>query len=319
MPTELTTRVIDRALAEARETGRRRDLTCSRTPGLVLNVRRAGASWRYQFHVGRRVIKLRLGELDTWSLDQARALAAEARAMVRDGRGLPDADWVRRKMRAHGKVVDTPAPTIAEIRRWTFAEARTRYLDEIARTRRPDTLRDYRGKLGHRELACFERIAVGKITVEEMARAVHRIPQHATASGVVRVLKAMWGWLARPEHVGDSGVTPGAMQTLRAPEQALVAVEGAPGGYVPTPDEIGVVLAACRSGGLWDGWSRPLALAVYTGQRRRTITTARGADFSPRRDAGMEGLWQIPVRFRKSGRTKPGTVNRRGKRTPFSG
>jgi hypothetical protein len=85
----------------------------AKSAGLVLRVGPSGAVWQFRYGLNHKDCRLILGDLDTWSVSEARDIVARAQAMLRDRLGVPDADWVERLKVATGKAeaaLLAPAP-----------------------------------------------------------------------------------------------------------------------------------------------------------------------------------------------------------------
>lgn len=303
--------------------------------GLVLRVGRRGAKWAWRTELAGRTIRLTLGDIDLLTLTQARALAGEAMHQVRDVRSKVDDDWVRTEL-VRMRVVPAPPPpepekeTLKELldkldrdKHWTFAQARERYLEDVKRTKREDTWNDYRIILHAPELARFENQKVFLITIERLAEVVaetHRTGRERRAEKLADCIRPMWTWMAGSAQKLSSGVGPGVMKGLKAPERSRVEAgdeeedDDEQGSYVPTVEELGRVLAICRAGVMHTVVASAIELLVMTAQRRRTVVNAR------RRDFVVEGdtmVWRIPPAFRKTARKRG--VKRRTHDLPLNG
>jgi integrase len=240
-----------------------------------------------------------------WSIAEARDLVGRAQAMLRDRTGIPDTDWLDRQRSAAGKgepVRQVEAVPPRQLFRWTFEEGRRLYLDDIQRTRRPATHADYRGMLMLPDLDDLEGRALPTITRQELATIiarVHRSGRESTAEHLVRVLRPMWKWLADDARVDKSGVAPGILDRLAAPERTLD--EQGDDAYVPPLEEVGRIIAIARSGAVDSIIGSAIELSAWTAQRRRTIVEAKVDQLEPIGD-GTRGLWHIPPASRKSRR-----------------
>lgn len=291
--------------------------------GLVLRVGRRGAKWAWRTEVHTKTFRLTLGVVSFLTLTQARALAGAATEQIRDRSGRVDDAWLQRELVAR-HLIEPPPPEpepsrniVAEIyarieadARWTFAQARERYLAEVKRTKRPDTWNDYRVILHAPELARFEGTKVFTVSVETFAKAiaeVHATGKERRAEKMADTLRPMWTWLGSKAVTLDSGVKAGVMKELRAPERSRDEEgdddedEDGHGTYVPPVAELGRILAVCRAGVVNHVIAAALELQILTAQRRRTIVNAR------RRDFVIEGdvmVWKIPPAFRKTARKR---------------
>ena len=162
MPTIITTTTIASAKAAAQPGAARYDVSDARAPGLVLRVSPRGVIWGLRYEVHGKSHRVVLGDVDSWTIAEARALAHRAIAMVRDRISMPDAEWVERQRKAAGKIAEaTLQPAVSaparsrDVFAWTFAEGRAKYLEDRARSLRPDSPRrgvgvDRHLRAGHR-------------------------------------------------------------------------------------------------------------------------------------------------------------------------
>jgi integrase len=196
---------------------------------------------------------------------------------------------------------------------WRWDAARKAFLAEVERTRRGDTLRDYRGKLMPAELQRFEHRMVNTVTRNEMAEAVkdiHLRGAESMAEGVARVVKRFFSWLSEAAQQDATNVADGAMVKLSAPPRTLdeigqtVEVDEEEGD-APPEIEIGRALAIARLGVFPERIGLGLQLLIGTAQRRRTVTGANRWRFKTYKEVNSEQVWFIPPYFRKSG-TKRG-------------
>ncbi|MCJ2040840.1 integrase family protein [Methylobacterium sp. J-059] len=288
--------------------------------GLVLRVGRRGAVWAWRTEVATKTIRLTLGSVDFLTLTQARKLAGAAMEQVRDRNSQVDDRWLQREFVRTG-MVEPPPPveekreTVAEISarldadgRWTFAEARDRFLDEVKRTRREATWVDYRKMLTVAELKPFEHQKAWTLDLGTMARvvaAMHRTGRERHAEHLASVIRPMWTFLALEENQRETAVKPGIMAALKPPERSRRENEDedddGPGSYVPPVAEVGRILAIAQAGILHPVVAAAVELMVLTAQRRRTIVSARRRDFAIE-DGVM--VWRIPPAFRKTARKR---------------
>src|SRR5690606_22406480 len=149
---------------------------------------------------------------------------------------------------------------------WTYAQGRTKWLDEIGRTRRPATLADYKGMLCLPDLAGLDKKPLPSISRADIAAIIgkiHKSGRESTAEHVVRVVRPFWKWLAGAGQAAKSGVLPGAMEGLAAPERTLDESDDA-GEYVPSLEEVGRIVALCRSGAIDPVVAGAVELAAWT-------------------------------------------------------
>jgi integrase len=287
--------------------------------GLVLRVGRRQATWAWRTEKATKTIRLSFGSVDFLSLTQARGLAGRAMEQVRDRNSQVDDEWVRGELVRMG-LAEPPPPepkkeTYADIvarieadERWTFGEARERFLDEVRRTRREATWIDYRKMLTVAELRPFENQKVWSIDIGAMARVVagmHRSGRERHAEHLASVIRPLWTFLALEENRHQSAVKPGSMKGLKPPERSRKEHEeeddDGPGSYVPPVAEVGRILAIAQTGILHPVIAGAVELMILTAQRRRTIVSARRRDFSVE-DGVM--VWRIPAAFRKTARKR---------------
>jgi hypothetical protein len=91
----------------------------------------------------------------------------------------------------------------------TWDAAKKLFLDEVLRTRRKDTHRDYKIKLGAAELTQrFGGRLVSQITDVEAATAYAEIFKRAEpmGDGCLRVMKRFWNWMGDASRVSITGV-----------------------------------------------------------------------------------------------------------------
>ncbi len=307
MSKRLTEASVRKAVADA-AAGKTYDVSDGGAPGLVLRVAPRGASWAFRSTLKGHPIRLRLGSIELFGLTVARDLAGAAMLKVRERFELPEETWLRQQLIAR-KIIDRPPPepvvepVIAKPTTWTFAEARTAYLEEVKRTRRDATWRDRKSMLGLKELAQLEHVPVGAISRRDLASIVagiHRSGRERHAEHMAECLRPMWTWLGKDAQQRKSGVLGAEMSLLRAPERSSSeGEETGQGTYVPPVAELGRLLAIANSG-LLEGVIRDaIVLLIYTAQRRRTIVAARRSDFV---DEDGVLVWRIPPAHRKTAR-----------------
>jgi len=311
--TTITTATISKAKSDARPGGGRYDIVDAKATGLSLRVSPRGVQWSWRYQLNGQDKRLALGDVDMWTIAEARDLVGRGQKMIRDRTGVPDNDWLDRQRQRHGKaqpVIAAAPVTPRELFAWTYKQGRDAYIDEITRTRRPKTAEDYAEKLGHAELIKLDKRPLPSITRAEVAGIVakiHRSGRESTAEHIVRVVNPFWKWLAQDEQIKKSGVMPGVMQGLVAPERTLDETDDDEGEYVPPLEEMGRIIAICRSGALDPIISGAIELAAWTGQRRRAVSQAKREEFEP--IGGGRGLWHVPPASRKT-RTKSGAKKR---------
>lgn len=314
MPTTITATTIAKAKADARPGARRYDIVDAKSRGLSLRVSATGVQWSLRFQVNGSDKRLALGAVDMWTIAEARSLVDRAQAMIRDRMGLPDEVWLDRMRVRDGKVAEVTGadeqPIVARQRfKWTFAEARTVFLEEVARTRRKGTLDDYRQKLNAADLIGLEKTPLPQITRSDLSGIladIARSGRESTAESNQRILSRFWNWLAEDGQQKHSGVQPGVMKGLKSPERTLVESrtdDPYAEGYVPPVSEVARIIAICRSGAIHSTVAGAIELLCYTAQRRRTASEAQVEDFRFL-SSEIGGLWIIPPISTKGGRIK---------------
>lgn len=301
MAKNLTQSLIDKALRDAKRVSKRIELSDGAVRGLVLRVGAGGANWSWRYTLDGKFDRIGFGDLDEWPLEDARDVVRAAKRFAKANRAAPAQAWWDDQRRAMGKVAAADAQ-VEQPGRMTFAEGREAYLVEVARTRRPDTLRASRSLLSHPLLVALEQRAVADLTRRDLAVLVaeaHSGGTEGRAEHLAGALRTMWAFLQADERVERSGVEPGAMTGLRAPERSRPH-EGQPSIKlnVPSLDQVGRILAIARSGALRETHGLAIELLVITVQRRRPIALARLSEFTPLPQHG--GLWRIPAPHRKT-------------------
>lgn len=305
MPFQITNATIASAKSKARPGAAQEEILDSRAEGLRLRIGARGVRWQIRMRHAGASIRLDLGDVDEWGIAEARAVAIDAKRLSRSGT-LPDDVWVDRQRVTAGKK-DAPAP-IVQPGLWTWEDGKREYLAEVERTKRPATLRDYRNMLGTPELARFDGKAVAGVGLEDLATVVedvHRRGVERHAEHLASVLRPMWTFLGSPTKRALSGVKPGVMRELTAPQRSRQADGSAKrkAKYVPSMLEIGRIVAIARSGAVHPIAGAAVEMAVFTAQRRMQIVLALRDRFEPISDT--EGLWSVPSAHRK-------TAERRG-------
>ncbi|MBJ6986093.1 integrase family protein [Devosia sp. MC521] len=311
MPVTITAATIAKAKADARPGAKRYEVVDARARGLVLRVGATGAVWQLRYAVAGRDVRLPLGSVDAWTIAEARDLVGRAQSVLRDRTGIPDQEWLDRQRRAAGKAEPLPL-AIAKPRdlfAWTYVQGRTKWLDEIGRTRRAATYADYKSVLSMPDLAGLDKKPLPSISRADLAgivARVHRSGRESTAEHIVRVLRPFWKWLASDGQAAKSGVLPGAIDGLAAPERTLDESDDA-GEYVPPLEEVARIIAICRTGAIDPVVACAVELTAWTAQRRRAVAEATIDQFED--IGGGRGLWHVPPASRKT-RAKSGARKR---------
>lgn len=314
MPATITAAIVAKAKADAKPGAARYEVVDARARGLVLRVSPTGVQWQFRYALNGKDTRLALGAVDAWTIAEARDIVGRAQTMLRDRTGIPSVEWLDRCRRAFGKAEPVPeAALVAKPRdlfAWTYKQGRESYIEEIARTRRPSTASGYKEKLSHAEMINLDSRPLPSITRAEVAGIVakiHRSGRESTAEHIVRVIRPFWKWLALDGQIKKSGITPGVMTGLAAPERTLDESNDDEGEYVPPLEEVSRIIAICRSGAIDPIIAGAIELAAWTGQRRRAVSEARREQFEAIGDG--RGLWHIPPASRKT-RTKSGAKKR---------
>lgn len=318
MGNKITKATIEKAYRD-KKSGKSYDISDGSIAGLELRVRPLSVRWSMRTALHGKRTRYDLGPTESkdppvegLSVDTARTRASKVAELARGGHNpatFLSAITAGVSMETQIKIESArPKPS------WTWEDAKKNFLDEILRTRREDTHRDYRGKLMPAELDRFAGRLVSGITLNEMAAAiadVHARKAESMSEGMVRTIRRMWNWLAEPVRAEQTNVPRHVMETLKAPERTRKELgEEAfdpddEDGYTPEPIEIGRALAVARLGCLPERIGLGLQLMIGTVQRRRAVTGASRWRFREYEEAPGESGWFVPPYFRKSG-TKRG-------------
>lgn len=311
---DITASTVKKAKADAKAGSERYEITDARSRGLCIRVGATGARWQIRWKRLGKNSRLDIGDVDEWSIVEAREVTSKAQAYIRNT-GIPDATWLHARRVEYKKVEDnTPAPEAETPTRllWDFETAKDKYLEEVKRTKRNATWVDYKNMLAAPELNPIRKHLVAEIKRERLAEIVEEV----FVSGRVRhaehlasVLRPMWSFLAGDTQIGRSGVTKGAMKELRAPVRTLDEGDDeddvAP--YVPPMEELGRIIAIAMMPEVLDRQiGLCVQLCVYTAQRVLTVVSAKVSHFE-KVEGG--GLWSIPPARRKSGTSRRGRTH----------
>ena len=228
---------------------------------------------------------------------------------------IPDERWLHARKVEYKKVERAaPEPRPEPVRSlWDFETAKDAYLAEVKRTRRDATWTDYKNMLGAPELKRLEKKLVAdisRVTLAGIVADVHKSGRERHAEHLASVLRPMWKFLGQDAQVRRSGITPGVMTELKAPQRTLDEGddEGDEGAYVPPLLELGRILAIARSEGvLAEQIGLAVQLTVHTAQRVLTIVSAKVAHFE---EVEGGGLWTIPPARRKAGTSRSGKARK---------
>ena len=262
------------AVAKIAPTTARFDVKDDSTPGLYLRVHPTGAkTWRYRYKLADRVRVLTLGDAGTVSLADARRMAHEARAKVRQGEDPAAAAQIaaaeRRRMPTVAEFADEYIERYAKLRKKSWDDDR-RMLDRWVTPR-----------IGRMKLDAVHRRDVVAVLDACRDAGNTRMP-----GAVLAVTRKMFRF-AVERGVIES--TPVIHVTERQPRPARKAM---------TPEQIRA---------WWQGSDAvpprvmlALRLLLLTGQRPDEVAGLRVAEVDLDADAGP--VWNIPAERRKNGR-----------------
>ena len=304
MPVRLTEKAVAKAVTDS-AAGKSYDVTDAGAAGLILRAAPRGAVWIVRFMWDGSFKRLKLGPVAMIDLTAARSIATSARELLATTPDCPNEHWLReqllRRRIIEAPPLDRPPPPPPKPRTWTFAQARTAFLDEVLRTLREDTWRDRRYMLGIAELKPLDDLAVASISRLQLAGIVgdiHKSGRERHAEHLVEILRPMWAWLGEDGQQLISGVLPGAMKLLKAPKRSRREDDGQ-GTYVPPPAELGRLCALLQADVVDDTVADAGLLLLVTAQRRRTVVNARLSDFV---DEDGSLVWKVPPAHRKTAR-----------------
>lgn len=311
---DITATTVKKAKADAKAGTERYEITDARQAGLCIRVGATGARWQIRWKRLGRNSRLDIGDIDDWSIVEAREVASKSKAFLRTT-GIPDEKWLHNRKVEYKKVErSAPEPRAAAPVRllWDFETAKSEYLAEVKRTRRDATWTDYKNMLSAPELDPIRKRLVADISRSRLAEIVAEIfksGRERHAEHLASVLRPMWTFLGSDSQVRRSGVVPGIMKELRAPDRTLD--EGDDGDdvepYVPPMLELGRIVSIARTDGVLDEQiGLCVQLCVFTAQRVLTVVSARVAHFE---EVEGGGLWSIPPARRKSGTSKRGKTH----------
>lgn len=302
------------------------DIIDTRARGLLLRVGPRGCRWAWKFEFDHRTRRMDLGDVDEWSIEDARTVAGEATKLIRERRGLPDAAWLAAQRARFGKApppdgaVGLPQPfqpspepkpwkATPDFLAWTYRDAVERYLKHVADTRKLGTLRDYRKTFNNPAFDGIRRLPVSRITVDEMQKIVDGVAKaghHTSAVGMVVKIKTFWKWLGRPGICEGSMITTEVMARLHKPDR--IRQSAAPGAapapskkkrHFPLMPELGRLVALARAGAFEPAYDVAILLLVLAAQRNHAVCSAAVEDFADCDEEPGWGVWRIPPLHRK--------------------
>src|ERR1035437_4371846 len=293
--------MVRTALADRRKR-KSYELIDSRVPGLTLRVKPSDCRWsvrsrlwnpttkrteQRRWDLGRVVDGRHDSEVGSGALtlSTARKWAMQVRDMCRLEKD-PSRTVAYMKDGQDGvKVHEAHVARAKEPPSIIWDEAKEQFLYEVLRTRRKDTHRDYKIKLGAAELTQrFTGKLVSQITDAEAAMAYAEIFKRAEpmGDGCLRVMKRFWNWMGDRSRVSITGVTINLDKVRPLPR--TLSEDGDPNRQFdpkrdlkkksPPEIELGRALAIARSGALPDWASYGLQLLLASAQRRRQVIGA---------------------------------------------
>lgn len=310
MPTiDINARTVAKAIASAVPGAKQSEISDSRARGLKLRIGAEGASWQYRYERLGKGVRFDLGSVHDWSLVEARELAADAAAHRRQG-GTVDAAWLETMLVKHGR----KSPALVAIKSWDWNTARIEYLADAARTKRKKTASSYRNLLTNTpELERFAARQVAAISRREAAKAIsdiHARGVEAHAEHVAAAISAFYTWLGDDARADDTGVEPGHMRGLRAPQRTAKVEVAKPAvktnRYAPPMHEVGRLMAIARSGAINERIGLAIQHMCFTVQRITYIVHARVDGMEAAATAG-EGLWTMEPQHRKTAENRNDT------------
>lgn len=307
----ITAASIKAALRES-EAGVTADRSDPEPPGLALRIKPSGVRWAYRGRLYGHLRRWDLGTAIDVDPDEARSRARRVREWLK--KGIDPAPHLQAMLT--GEPVE---PTNAKAKkdaaeRWTFRETRDAFLLWMQPTRRTATIDDYRKKLHMREFDEYLDRHIATISRAEIAVTIETISKRGipTAEGALRTVKSMWNWASEPVREEKSGLTVDLLRRVKAPERPSIevgspeAAEKAQVQKLPTPEQLGTLVAIARTGVLDGRISAAITLLAYSAQRRRAIVSASATDFVLT-DTGWQ--WHMAPFFRKTARKRKSQAN----------
>ncbi|WP_311274016.1 hypothetical protein [Methylobacterium sp. WCS2018Hpa-22] len=320
---EISVGLIEVLVATWRDAGLKAtyEISDTVTRGLRLRVQPRGPTYFCRVQYQGAEHRVRIGRIDAWGLAHARTACAAIVRHISTGNGVPSDEWIELQRQAlvaadarkKGKT-DAALPHVPEIMprqavatTWTYAEARTAYVDwlkaEMAEGHlAPATVKNYGKVLVCPAVLPFDPKHVAHLGASDLAEAVEGLVKEGKrnqANDVSRNLKRLFRWLAEPAQERRSGVRAGVMDRVRAPK-----IKGTKGRqHFPPLEECGLILATARASGVLNpAVGAAVHLSVWTAQRRLSIVTAQVAEFEAWDGEPGWGLWRC--RHRKTPRAK---------------
>ena len=323
----ITLKMVDDALADHRKR-KSYEIIDSRVPGLTLRVKPSDCRWSVRSRLWNPTTKKTeqrrwdLGRVvdgrdespvgaDAITLSTARRWAMQVRDMCREEKDPSRLVAYMKDGQDGVKVHEAQVTRAKEPPSITWDAAKNLFLDEVLRTRRKDTHRDYKIKLGAAELTQrFDGRLVSQITDVEAATAYAEIFKRAEpmGDGCLRVMKRFWNWMGDASRVSITGVAINLDKVQPLPR--TLSEDGDPNRQFdpkrdlrkksPPEIELGRALAIARSDALPDWASYGLQLLLASAQRRRQVIGASRFRFIDYPETPNEVAWFIPAFWRKT-------------------
>lgn len=178
---------------------------------------------------------------------------------------------------------------------------------ELRRIRRDETADSYRRALHVAETEPLRRKYVCQITRQDVAECVARVHKRGKERQAEMVLvsfKSFLGFLADDARSRSTSVQKGLLDDLKAPERTMIEeIDEGNATRVPTGPDVGRIVRAFRDDSSCIKERDRLAglLTVYSVQRRKTVASARIADFE---QVDGQWVWKIPPLHRKTASMK---------------
>jgi hypothetical protein len=302
----ITAATIKAAFREC-ELGMTADRSDAETPGLQLRIRPSGVRWSVRGRLSGREIRYDLGPAIEVDIDEARLRARRVREMMRQGQD--PASHIQSMLTGEPVQPKSAKDKKAAAERWTFRETRDAFLLWMRPTRRDATIADYRKKLHMKEFDEYLDRHIATISRAEIAATIETISKRGipSAEGALRTIKSMWNWASEPVREEKTGLSVDLLRRVKAPERPSIEA-GSPEAAkkvqvqkLPTPEQLGTLVAIARTGVLEGRISAAITLLMYTAQRRRAVVSATATDFFLT-DGGWQ--WSMKPYFRKTARKR---------------
>jgi len=295
--TSITGKTVEAAVKRAAK-GAQEEILDAACKGLTLRLRGGAVTWTIRpLWAGKRK-RYVLGD-HTVPPDTARERALTVKRWCREG-----ADPTREVVQWNtGVPVNRQERGPKSI---SWEDARKLFLNHVFEKRAEATYDDYRNILENTpELSRFEGKAVARVTDTAVAAVYTDVAERseAHAEHVQRIMASMWTYLAAPVNREKTGVVPGVIAHVKAPErnrQKLSEIDEPEEGP-PDRLEIGRCMAIAKLGVFGERMSNGLLLLAGTAQRRRPVAGSNRDHFQ---SFGDEELWGMKPYFRKPAQKK---------------